>query len=155
MFGDWNSPEAILQAAQYATQKREEYIAHGRSPIFETVLSAPDKISFIKRAKQQGYFIRLFFIGTDSPQINTMRILCRVMDGGHDVPVWKILSRYYKSICNCALVASTVDRLYVYDNSVENSFPELLFRANESILIKQYADIHAWANTIFQAIRNS
>jgi predicted ABC-type ATPase len=49
----------------------------------------------------------------------------------------------------------TVDRLYVYDNSVENSFPELLFRASEGILTKQYGDIHAWANVIFRAVRNS
>jgi predicted ABC-type ATPase len=154
MFGDWNSPEAVMKAAQYATEKREECIANKRSLIFETVLSAPDKIAFIEQAKQQGYFIRLFFIGTDSPQINAMRILRRVMDGGHDVPAGKIVSRYYKSIHNCALLAQTVDRLYVYDNSVENSFPELLFRTSEGILTKQYGDIHAWANVIFRAVSN-
>jgi predicted ABC-type ATPase len=152
MFGDWNSPEAVMKAAIYSAERREDCIARKRSLIFETVLSAPDKISFIERAKQQGYFIRLFFIGTDSPQINALRILRRVMSGGHDVPISKIVSRYYKSIGNCAFLAPTVDRLYVYDNSVENSFPELLFRASEGILTKQYGDIHAWANTIFQAV---
>jgi predicted ABC-type ATPase len=155
VFGDWNSPEAVMQAARYAAERREECIAHNHSLIFETVLSAPDKVSFIERAKQQGYFVRLFFIATDSPQINTIRIFRRVMDGGHDVPVGKIISRYYKSICNCAILAPIVDRLYVYDNSVENSFPELLFRANEGILIKQYNEIHLWANNIFQAVCNS
>jgi predicted ABC-type ATPase len=154
MFGDWNSPEAVLQAARYSAEKREECIACGRSLIFETVLSAPDKISFVERAKQQGYFIRLFFIGTDSPQINAVRILRRVMDGGHDVPAGKIAARYYKSISNCAFLAPTIDRLYVYDNSMENAFPALLFRASEGTLIKQYGDIHDWANIIFQAVRN-
>lgn len=154
MFGDWNSPKAVMQAAQYATEKREKCIANKHSLMFETVLSAPDKIAFIEQAKQQGYFIRLFFICTDSPQINATRVFRRVMNGGHDVHAGKIVSRYYKSIRNCALLASTVDRLYVYDNSTENSFPELLFRANEGALIKQYANIHAWANIIFQAVRN-
>jgi predicted ABC-type ATPase len=154
MFGDWNSSEAILQAARYSAKKREECIICGRSLIFETVLSAPDKISFIERAKQQGYFTRLFFIGTDSPQINAMRIVRRVMNGGHNVPAEKIAGRYYKSIGNCALLAPMVDRLYVYDNSVENASPELLFRASEGILVKQYADIHAWANIIFQTVCN-
>jgi predicted ABC-type ATPase len=152
MFGDWNSPEAILQAARYSAERREDCIAHKRSLIFETVLSASDKISFVERAKQQGYFIRLFFIGTDNPQINAMRILRRVMNGGHDVPTGKIASRYYKSICNCAFLAPIADRLYVYDNSIENSFPELLFRANEGALTKQYGEIHAWANIIFHAV---
>jgi predicted ABC-type ATPase len=152
MFGNWNSPEAVMKAAIYSSEKREDCIAEKRSLIFETVLSASDKISFVERAKQQGYFIRLFFIGTDSPQINALRIFRRVMNGGHDVPIEKIVSRYYKSITNCAFLASTVDRLYVYDNSVENSFPGLLFRASEGKLIKQYRDVHDWASIIFHAV---
>jgi predicted ABC-type ATPase len=153
MFGDWNSSEAVMQAARYATEKREECIENKRSLIFETVLSAPDKLLFIERAKQQGYFIRLFFIGTDSPQVNIMRISRRVMNGGHDVPVEKIISRYYKSVSNCAFIVPVVDRLYVFDNSVEDSFPALLFRASEGTLIKQYNDIHDWANIIFRAVK--
>jgi predicted ABC-type ATPase len=153
MFGDWNSPEAVMKAARYSAERREDCLVRKQSLIFETVLSAPDKISFIERAKQQGYFIRLFFIGTDNPQINALRILRRVMKGGHDVPVEKIVSRYYKSIGNCAFLARIVDRLYVYDNSVEDSFPELLFRVNDGVLIKQYNDIRAWANVIFQTVR--
>ena len=152
VFGDWNSPDTVLQAAQHATAAREKCIADGRSLIFETVLSAPDKISFVERAKQKDYFIRLFFISTDSPQINTARIAHRVMTGGHDVPIPKIISRYYKSMTNCGLLASIVDRLYIYDNSVENVFPQLLFRAADGKLTKQYAPIHDWANIIFRAI---
>ena len=154
IFGDWNSVEAVIKAANYAAEQRENCIANGRSLIFETVLSASDKISFIKQAKEKGYFIRLFFIGTDNPQINASRVALRVMDGGHDVPISKIISRYYKSIVNCATLASLVDRLYVYDNSIENSFPELLFRTSDGQLIKQYADLHDWADVIFQAVSN-
>jgi predicted ABC-type ATPase len=152
VFGDWNSAEAIIKAAQYAESRREECIAHGRSLIFETVLSAPDKVKFIREAKQKGYFVRLFFIGTDSPQINAARIAYRVMTGGHDVPIKKIISRYYKSIGNCARLAAEVDRLYVYDNSIDNTFPKLLFRTGEGKLIKQYADVSDWATIIFQTI---
>ena len=152
VFGDWNSPEAVLQAARYATDAREKCIAEGRSLIFETVLSAPDKVSFVEQAKQKGYFVRLFFISTDSPQINTARIVHRVMTGGHDVPIPKIISRYYKSIGNCELLTPIVDRLYVYDNSVEDVFPQLLFRAVDGKLTKQYAPIHDWANVIFRTV---
>ena len=152
MFGDWNSPDAVMKAARHATDMREDCIANGRSLIFETVLSAPDKLSFIQRAKQRGYFIRLFFIGTDNPQINAARIALRVMTGGHDVPIPKIISRYYKSVSNCSLLVPVVDRLYVYDNSVDNVFPQLLFRTGNGELTKQYAPIHDWANIIFRVI---
>lgn len=30
-FGDWNSPEAVLQAAQYCEEQREECLRHGQS----------------------------------------------------------------------------------------------------------------------------
>ena len=40
-FGDWNSPEARLKAAQLATQRREYYLNSGQSMAFETVFSAP------------------------------------------------------------------------------------------------------------------
>ena len=155
VFGDWNSPEAVMKAVKYATEQRENCIASGRSLIFETVLSAPDKLVFVEKAKQAGYFIRLFFIGTDNPQINASRVALRVMAGGHDVPIPKIINRYYKSIINCAMLAPIVDRLYVYDNSTENAFPELLFRASEGQLIKQYADIHDWSDIIFRSLITS
>ena len=154
VYGDWNSSDAVMKAARHAADIREKCIENGRSLIFETVLSAPDKISFIQRAMQKGYFIRVFFIGTDSPQINAARIARRVMNGGHDVPIQKIISRYYKSIANCSLLVSIVDRLYVYDNSVENIFPQLLFRTSNGKLTKQYASLHDWANIIFQAIND-
>jgi predicted ABC-type ATPase len=152
MFGDWNSPDAVMKAVRYAADVREDCIANGRSLIFESVLSAPDKIIFVEQAKQKGYFIRLFFIGTDSPQINAARVAHRVMTGGHDVPIQKIISRYYKSIANCERLASVVDRLYVYDNSIENVFPELLFRAVDGKQTKQHVTLHDWANIIFRAI---
>ena len=150
VYGDWNSPDAVMKAVRHAADLREDCIANGRSLIFETVLSAPDKISFIQRAKQKGYFIRLFFIGTDHPQINAARVAHRVMMGGHDVPISKIVSRYSKSIINCNLLVPVVNRLYVYDNSVDDVFPQLLFRASDGKLTKQYAPINDWANIIFR-----
>jgi len=152
IYGDWNSPEAVLKAVNYAAEVREECIANKHSLIFETVLSAPDKVSFIQKAKQNGYFIRLFFIGTDTPQINAARIAYRVMTGGHDVPINKIISRYYKSIANCSLLVPVVDRLYVYDNSVDNALPQLLFRTSDGKLIKQYVPINDWAGIIYRNV---
>ncbi len=39
-FGDWNSPEAVLQAAQFCEEQREECLQNQQSLIFETVLSS-------------------------------------------------------------------------------------------------------------------
>lgn len=50
----------------------------------------------------------------------TSRIVDRVMKGGHDVPIPKIISRYYQSIRNCQELSSVVNRAYFYDNSIDN-----------------------------------
>jgi predicted ABC-type ATPase len=147
-FGDWNSPEAVMQAAVFATELREKSLEEGKSIIFETVFSAPDKVLFIQKAKAAGYFIRFFFVGTDSPTINASRVAHRVMEGGHDVPISKIVNRYYKSIGNCSAIAKLVDRLYIYDNSVDYAAPKPLFRVNNGVLAKVYNEVNDWATEI-------
>ena len=48
---------------------------------------------------------------------------------GHEVPISKIITRYYKSLLNAAKAISFVDRAYIYGNSVDNQFSRLLLRA--------------------------
>lgn len=149
IFGDWNSQDAVLKAANYCTDLREKCLCERKSFVFETVLSAQDKIEFLIRAKEAGFFIRLFFISTSSPMINASRIAKRVLEGGHDVPIPKIISRYQKSIQNCKTIAPIIDRLYIYDNSVENADAKPLFRLSSGHLVKEYThDIPEWAKTI-------
>ncbi len=151
-FGDWNSPEAVLKAAQFSDQLREDCLLSNKSIIFETVLSSNNKIDYILRAKEKGYFIRLFFVCTESPLINASRIAQRVMDGGHDVPISKIISRYSKSIANCTLICKTINRLYIYDNSREYEKPQLLFRIADGRLGKEYEKINNWALKIYNEV---
>jgi predicted ABC-type ATPase len=153
VFGDWNSPEAVMSAAKYATQQREECLKNRQSLLFETVLSSPEKLEFIAKAKAEGYFIRLFFVGTENPSINAARITQRVLEGGHDVPIAKIVSRYSKSIANCSVAAQMVDRAYIYDNSVDNVFPKLLFRLVSGEVKKVYGEVNAWAKRILEEMK--
>lgn len=150
IFGDWNNHDSVLKAANFCNDWRERCIIERKSLIFETVMSAPDKVDFILRAKEAGFFVRLFFVSTTSPIINAKRVASRVLNGGHDVPITKIISRYDKSIANCAALAQYVDRLYVYDNSVDDVEAQLLFRLSNGELVKKYVEnLPAWAKPIF------
>ena len=149
VFGDWNNQDAVLKAANYCNDWRERCLAELKSHIFETVMSATDKVDYILRAKEAGFFVRLFFVSTESPTINAKRVANRVLNGGHDVPIPKIISRYDKSIANCIALAPYVDRLYVYDNSIENTEARLLFRMSNGKVVKSYTeDVPGWAKTI-------
>ena len=97
LFGDWNSNDAVLKAANYCAELRDKYLQEHKSFVFETVMSAEDKVDFILRAKRAGFFIRIFFISTSHPSINAARIANRVMKGGHDVPITKIISQDFYS----------------------------------------------------------
>lgn len=70
------------------------------------------------------------------------------MQGGHDVPIGKIVARYFRSIASCADVAREVDRLYLYDNSVEGRAPQLVARASNGRLVKVYGEPRLWMEPI-------
>lgn len=148
-FGNWNSPEAIRKAVVFCQEWRERCLAERKSLIFETVLSAKDKIDYIERAKEAGFFVRLFFVCTASPAINASRIAQRVMKGGHDVPIAKIISRYQKSVLNCKYIATKVDRTYLYDNSIDDAEQKILIRLSDGKIAKRYEDeMPEWAKQI-------
>ena len=152
-FGNWNDAEAVRSAVLFCEEWREQLLREHKDFIFETVLSSDGKVDFLKRAKEQGYFIRMFFICTASPTINAARIANRVMEGGHDVPIQKIISRYEKAIINAIKVAGFADRAYFYDNSVDNQNAQLLFRTVDGKFAKQYTDIiPEWADKILKNI---
>ena len=143
-FGDWNSPTAVLEAARWTSARREELLALRAGVAFETVFSAPDKLDFVERAKSAGYFVRVFFISTSDPRINAARIAGRVMEGGHSVPIEKIVSRYGKSMANLSGAIALADRVYIYDNSIELADARLCARTQDGMLRKVYGPLPPW-----------
>lgn len=151
-FGDWNAPGAILRAAQLADTLREDALAARDSLAFETVLSTEAKLDYLRRARGAGYFIRLFFVGTESPEINAARITRRVIKGGHEVPIGKIVARFGRSMANSVAAARLADRAYFYDNTPDDRPVRLIFRCREGQPDKAYGLQPAWAGPIWNAL---
>lgn len=143
-FGGWNSPAAVVQAAQWAEARREELLALHAGIAFETVFSTQGKLDFLRRAKDAGYFVRVFFVGTSDPRINAARVAGRVMEGGHSVPIEKIVSRYVRSMANLSAATRVADRVYVYDNSVDGTEARLCARTQGGLLRKVYGALPRW-----------
>lgn len=151
--GDWNDPRYSLQAAEQAARWREQLLSEHKSIAFETVFSAPDKLDFVQRAAQADYFIRLFFISTECPSLNAARITKRYLQGGHAVPIEKIVSRYYKSIQQCVDAVPWVERLDVFDNSQEGTNAwKRLFKygpQKQLAMFVEPADMPEWVSAIY------
>jgi predicted ABC-type ATPase len=154
VFGDWNSPSAALKAAVLAEQQRERFLQMRQSFVFESVFSAPDKYEVVRRAKLAGYFVRLFVICTSHPSINAARVAKRVMEGGHDVPIPKILSRYPKAIANCAAAAAIANRAYAFDNSVDGQDARLMLRTINGRIANMHVPLPDWVQTIAEGLSN-
>lgn len=151
IFGDWNSADAVLKAAQKATQQRYQCLENGQDFVFETVFSSPEKMDFIRKAKDAGFFIRIFYVCTESPLININRIAQRYLNGGHEVPISKVISRYYSSLKNISKAMEIADRVYLYDNSIENKEPRLILRTADGKIAKRYTDhIPDWVMAIIK-----
>ena len=143
-FGDWNSPEAILKAAQWTQERREELLELRAGIAFETVLSTDEKIDFLTRARDAGYFIRVFFIATSDPRINAARVADRVLAGGHAVPIEKILARHVRALGNIGATIALADRVYLYDNSIDAVEARLYARTQDGLLRKIYGPLPQW-----------
>ena len=75
----------MLKAAKYVTELRCRYLEMESWFGFETVFSSNEKVEFVQKADDAGYFIGLFFLATDAPEINVRSASKRVEQGGHDV----------------------------------------------------------------------
>lgn len=105
------------EAALIADFLRIQLIQQGSKFSFESVLSDPSKLAIFDLAKQHGYRIYLYFICTESPQINKDRVALGVQEGGHNVDENKIETRYYKTLQQLKEAIKRTDRAFLWDNS--------------------------------------
>jgi predicted ABC-type ATPase len=96
---------------------RHKYLETHQSFTFETVMSSPDKVEILKKAQQLGYKTYLYFVATEDPAINVLRINHRVKMGGHPVPTDKVIARYYRSLDLLFEAIKYTNRAYIFDNS--------------------------------------
>ncbi|MDR0847390.1 MAG: zeta toxin family protein [Lactobacillales bacterium] len=122
-----------LQAAQIAEQLREESVSAKIDFSFETVLSTDRNLNLLRHAKEQGYFIKVFYVLTKTPQINVGRIKSRVIGGGHPVPEEKIISRYHKALGLLPELIEICDVIHIYDNSV--GFERIFKKRKDEVFI--------------------
>ena len=97
---------------------RKKLLIEKRKFSFETVFSHKGKVEIIKRAKELGYKVYLYFVSTENPKINTYRVKeVRVKQKGHNVPDDKIISRYYRSMDLLYEASQYVYQGFYFDNS--------------------------------------
>jgi predicted ABC-type ATPase len=93
---------------------------------FETVFShwrrLPDgryesKADIIASLRKGGYFVVLLFVGLSSVDLSILRVYTRQAQGGHGVPLDRLLARYPRTQRAVGHAAPLADMTIMFDNS--------------------------------------
>ena len=79
----------------------------------ESTLSGNSILQRIKTAKENGFFVRLNYIGVNSVSINIDRVKARVASGGHFIDETIIRNRYDISLQNLTKILPLCDVKYL------------------------------------------
>lgn len=113
---------AAKLAQEIAIGLRDDWITDHLSFTYESVMSHESHIEVVNKAKAQGYKCYLYYICTSDSELNKARVRQRVIEGGHDVPHEKIVSRYNRSLEHLFSMLSICHRAFLFDNSNELTF---------------------------------
>lgn len=108
-----------LQAAELAETERRLLIQARKTFCMETVLSdtVGRKLALFDDIRKAGYRLMLLFIGIPGPALSQARVATRVLEGGHDVPLERIVERYPRTLNNLRQALPTFHRSFLIDNS--------------------------------------
>lgn len=104
------------EGGKAAVDRLEQALADGVSFTQETTLSGGYTRKLARRAKEAGYYIRLYYIGLDTAQECLQRIENRVRKGGHDIPRRDVENRFDRRFSDVAKILPYCDEAKFFDN---------------------------------------
>ncbi len=121
-------PDAgMLRAGRTVLERIMEFTQARVAFAFETTLSGRTYVPLLRRVKQAGFLLHMFYLWIPSPELALLRIRDRVESGGHNVPERDVRRRFGRSLRNLfALYRPLLDTLHFFDNSCGT--PRLIFK---------------------------
>lgn len=133
-----------LAGGKAAVRQIRQCINTGYSFTQETTLSGSKTMRTIKLAQDNGYYIRMYYIGLGSVEESIERIANRHRKGGHTIPEEDVRRRYTERFDSLLDVMPLCNEIFFYDN--ENGFVEVgRYRSGEMIL---RANAPAWLDEL-------
>ena len=117
--GSWKDKLLQIFASRKALSMIKECIDRGVSFHQETTVPNATIIKLIKRAREKGYTICLYYVGVENLQTAINRVNSRVQKGGHGIDEDIIRQRFDTIPSALADVLPLVDSAFFYDNTVK------------------------------------
>ena len=116
-------PESVaFEAGRLLLKKIDNLILKKESFAFETTLSGRNYLNRIKKWREAGYEVILYYLKLHNEKIAIERVSLRVSEGGHNISEKIIRRRYQKGLRNLPLYQEVVNSWVVFDNSGETPF---------------------------------
>ncbi len=123
-----------VKGGRMALERIEDCLAKNVSFTQETTLSGHKTEDTAARAKQQGYYVRLYYVGLDTPEECLARIENRVRRGGHDIPENDVRRRFEGRWEAVKKILPYCDEARFFDN--DNGFVEVAEYRNGELIVK-------------------
>lgn len=123
-----------LDGGKRAIRIMEDCMRDGVSFTQETTLSGNRPRSAAKRAKEAGYYIRLYYVGLDTAEESKRRIANRVARGGHNIGAEDVERRFAARWEALRAVLPFCDEAAFYDN--DNGFVEVAAYRNGELILE-------------------
>lgn len=123
-----------LEGGKIALRKIRSCLERGICFTQESTLAGHFTQETARKAREQGYYIRLYYVGLDSSEESVRRIANRVSRGGHDIPTDIVERRFKERWSNLASVLPYCDEAVFFDN--DNGFVEVAVYENGELLVK-------------------
>lgn len=121
-----------LAGGTAAVERIEAALARGVNLTQETTLAGGYPKRLAKRAKETGYYVRLYYVGLDGLDEALRRIENRVAKGGHDIPRHDVERRFQRRFRDVWKVLPYCDEAKFFDNN--NGFSLVAEYRNGEIL---------------------
>ena len=125
----------VIAGGKMAIRRIDEALKRGLSFTQETTLSGIKTEKTIQRAKENGYKIRLYYVGLDTAEESLQRIANRVSKGGHNIPQADVLRRFQNRFFDLIRVLPYCDEAVFFDN--DNGFVEVAEYKNGELITKR------------------
>lgn len=116
----------------------------------ESTLSGNSILQRMKKAKENGFYVHLNYIGVNSVEINLARVKARVKNGGHFIAEDVVRSRYQISLDNLFLALPYCNEIFIYDNSSVG--PELIFQLKDNQIMQFSEFMPSWCNDVLNKL---
>ena len=139
--GSWTDSILQIKASRQAMGMMADYLNQGITFHQETTLASSTILRQIKKAREAGYIIQLYYVGVENLQTAVRRVHTRVEKGGHGVDEKLIQQRFERLPETLRNILPLVDYAFFYDNTVK--FKQIA-HVKKNILVDYDFDLPVW-----------